>query len=105
MKFVLALPVFSLGCSAEPGTPPAHAESTVTPSDASSSAEPRSADAQAPEETGSCVGQVTESLAAELRLRAEHSRACYERALLEDKSLEGRMVVEATYAADGAQQQ
>lgn len=105
MKFVLALPVFALGCSAEPGTPPAHAESTPTRSEASSSAEPRSTDVQAPEATGSCAGQITEGLAAELRQRGEHSRVCYERALLEDKSLKGRMIVEATYAADGAQQE
>jgi len=96
-----ALPVFALACSAPASPPPAHAEAAPV-------SVPEPAPTQAPEpaptttETpDACTGQATQELATELRQRGEASRSCYEQALRENKSLTGRMLVEATYMADG----
>lgn len=101
MKFVQVLSAFAIGCGGQSAAPPASAESTPT-----NTAEPsrgESTDAQTLEATGSCNGQVTQELAVEMRRRGVESRHCYERALRDDKSLMGRMMVEATYEADGTQ--
>ncbi|HEY6725020.1 MAG TPA: AgmX/PglI C-terminal domain-containing protein [Polyangiaceae bacterium] len=112
MKLVLVLPALALGCAAESGPPPVHAESVPTvatdsasdppPAPASQPLEPPAKDAPVDEAPDFCTGQATPELAAELRERAVESRHCYERALREDKSLMGRMLVAATYAADGS---
>lgn len=111
MKPVLVLPALALGCAAHSGAPPADGESIPTvatepahgtpPAPTSTSPEPPPTRAQSDEASASCTGQATPELAAELRQRAVESRHCYERALREDKSLMGRMVVAATYAVDG----
>src|SRR5688572_12812275 len=112
MKPVLALAVVAFGCAAKSSAPPAHAENvpSVTtepspeaqPTSASQPGEPPAANGPADEAADSCTGQATPELAAELRQRAVESRHCYERALRDDKSLTGRMLVEATYAEDGS---
>lgn len=104
MKLVLVLPALALGCAAEPGAPPAHAESipTVATEPESEPQPPEPTNTPVGEATDSCTGQATPELAAELRQRAVESRHCYERALRDDKSLMGRMLVEATYAEDGS---
>lgn len=110
MKCVLALPVFALGCALHSASPAAPAQTpptgaaepsrSETPHDPaiSSTTKPGATDAPA---TDACSGQVTEELVVELQQRGVESRHCYERALQEDKSLKGRMLVEATYEADG----